>query len=139
MTDAELREILTTTRTIAVLGFSANPDRPAHGVAAFLQARGYRVIPVNPGLAGQVALGETVYADLAAIPKDVVIDMVDVFRAPEAVPEIVSQMLTHRPEARVLWLQLGVIHPEAAARAEAAGKLVVMDRCPKLEIARLGL
>lgn len=139
MTDAELREILTTTRTIAVLGFSANPDRPAHGVAAFLQVRGYRVIPVNPGLAGQVALGETVYADLAAIPKDVVIDMVDVFRAPEAVPEIVSQMLTHRPEARVLWLQLGVIHPEAAARAEAAGKLVVMDRCPKLEIARLGL
>lgn len=139
MRDAELREILTTTRTIAVLGFSANPDRPAHGVAAFLQVRGYRVIPVNPGLAGQVALGETVYADLAAIPKDVVIDMVDVFRAPEAVPEIVSQMLTHRPEARVLWLQLGVIHPEAAARAEAAGKLVVMDRCPKLEIARLGL
>ena len=139
MRDAELREILTTTRTIAVLGFSANPDRPAHGVAAFLQVRGYRVIPVNPGLAGQVALGETVYADLAAIPKDVVIDMVDVFRAPEAVPEIVSQMLTHRPEARVLWLQLGVIHPEAAERARAAGKLVVMDRCPKLEIARLGL
>ena len=139
MTDAELREILTTTRTIAVLGFSANPDRPAHGVAAFLQASGYRVIPVNPGLAGQVALGETVYADLAAIPKDVVIDMVDVFRAPEAVPGVVAQMLTHRPEAKVLWLQLGVIHPEAAARARAAGKLVVMDRCPKIEIARLGL
>ena len=139
MTDAELREILTTTRTIAVLGFSANPDRPAHGVAAFLQARGYRVIPVNPGLAGQVALGETVYADLASIPQEIAIDMVDVFRAPEAVPGVVAQMLTHRPEARVLWLQLGVIHPEAAARAEAAGKLVVMDRCPKLEIARLGL
>ena len=139
MTDAELREILTTTRTIAVLGFSANPDRPAHGVAAFLQARGYRVIPVNPGLAGQVALGETVYADLASIPQEIAIDMVDVFRAPEAVPGVVAQMLTHRPEAKVLWLQLGVIHPEAAARAEAAGKLVVMDRCPKLEIARLGL
>ena len=139
MTDAELREILTTTRTIAVLGFSANPDRPAHGVAAFLQARGYRVIPVNPGLAGQVALGETVYADLASIPQEIAIDMVDVFRAPEAVPGVVAQMLTHRPEARVLWLQLGVIHPEAAARAEAAGKLVVMDRCPKIEIARLGL
>ena len=139
MRDAALREILTTTRKLADLGFSANPDRPAHGVAAFLQARGYRVIPVNPGLAGQVALGETVYADLAAIPKDVVIDMVDVFRAPGAVPGVVAQMLTHRPEARVLWLQLGVIHPEAAARAEAAGKLVVMDRCPKLEIARLGL
>lgn len=139
MTDAELREILTTTRTIAVLGFSANPDRPAHGVAAFLQARGYRVIPVNPGLAGQVALGETVYADLASIPQEIAIDMVDVFRAPEAVPGVVAQMLTHRPEAKVLWLQLGVIHPEATARAQAAGKLVVMDRCPKLEIARLGL
>ncbi|TKD17710.1 CoA-binding protein [Rhodobacter capsulatus] len=139
MRDAELREILTTTRTIALVGFSANPDRPAQAVAAFLQARGYRVIPVNPGLAGQSALGETVYPDLAAIPQEIVIDMVDVFRAPEAVPGVVEQMLTHRPEARVLWLQLGVIHPEAAARAEAAGKLVVMDRCPKLEIARLGM
>ncbi|KQB15542.1 CoA-binding protein [Rhodobacter capsulatus] len=139
MRDAELREILTTTRTIALVGYSANPDRPAQAVAAFLQARGYRVIPVNPGLAGQSALGETVYPDLAAIPQEIVIDMVDVFRAPEAVPGVVDQMLTHRPEARVLWLQLGVIHPEAAARARAAGKLVVMDRCPKLEIARLGM
>ena len=139
MRDAELREILTTTRTIALVGFSANPDRPAQAVAAFLQARGYRVIPVNPGLAGQSALGETVYPDLAAIPQEIVIDMVDVFRAPEAVPGVVEQMLTRRPEARVLWLQLGVIHPEAAARARAAGKLVVMDRCPKLEIARLGM
>lgn len=139
MTDAELREILATPRTIALPGFSASPDRPSHDVAAFLQARGHRVIPVNPGLAGQVMLGETVYPDLAAIPQDIVLDMVDVFRAPAAVPGIVEQMLTHRPEARVLWLQLGVIHPEAAARARAAGKLVVMDRCPKLEIARLGL
>ncbi len=139
MRDAELREILTTTRTIALVGYSANPDRPAQAVAAFLQARGYRVIPVNPGLAGQSARGETVYPDLAAIPQEIVIDMVDVFRAPEAVPGVVDQMLTHRPEARVLWLQLGVIHPEAAARARAAGKLVVMDRCPKLEIARLGM
>lgn len=139
MRDAELREILTTTRTIALVGYSANPDRPAQAVAAFLQARGYRVIPVNPGLAGQSALGETVYPDLAAIPQEIVIDMVDVFRAPEAVPGVVDQMLTHRPEAKVLWLQLGVIHPEAAARARAAGKLVVMDRCPKLEIARLGM
>lgn len=139
MRDAELREILTTTRTIALVGFSANPDRPAQAVAGFLQARGYRVIPVNPGLAGQSALGETVYPDLAATPKEIAIDMVDVFRAPEAVPGVVEQMLTHRPEAKVLWLQLGVIHPEAAARARAAGKRVVMDRCPKLEIARLGM
>jgi len=139
MTDAELREILSRVRTIALLGFSAKPDRPSHGVAAFLQARGYRVIPVNPGLAGQVALGETIYPDLAAIPSDIAIDMVDVFRAPEAVPDIVAQMLTHRPEAGVLWLQLGVIHAEAAERARAAGKLVVMDRCPKIEIARLGM
>ena len=139
MTDAELREILATTRTIALLGYSAKPDRPSHGVAAFLKARGYRVIPVNPGLAGQQALGETIYPDLAAIPQEIAIDMVDVFRASDAVPEIVEQILTHRPEAKVLWLQLGVSHPEAAARARAAGKMVVADRCPKIEIARLGM
>jgi len=139
MTDAELREIFATVRTIAVVGFSAKPERPAHAVAAFLQGRGYRVIPVNPGLAGQSFLGETVHADLASIPKEIAVDMVDVFRASEAVPPLVEEMLALRPEVRVLWLQLGVIHAAAAERARAAGKTVVMDRCPKIEMRRLGL
>lgn len=139
MRDADLRQILTETKTIAVLGFSAKPDRPSHYVAAFLQARGYRVVPVNPGLAGQVVLGETVYADLAEIPREIAIDMVDVFRTPEAVPAIVAEIAAQRPEVKTLWLQLGVVHEEAAAEARAAGLVVVMDRCPKIDIPRLGL
>ena len=139
MTDADLREILAQTRTIALVGFSAKPDRPSHWVAAFLQARGYRVIPVNPGLAGQVILGETVHADLASIPRDIAIDMVDVFRASEAVPALVEEILRHRPEVHTLWLQLGVSHAEAEVRARAAGLRVVVDRCPKIEMPRLGM
>ena len=139
MTDAELREILQTTKVIAVVGFSAKPDRASHYVAAFLQAKGYRVIPVNPGLAGQSFLGETVFADLAAIPAEIAVDMVDIFRAPEAVPGIVEEALAHLPALRTVWMQLGVISEEGAARARAAGKRVVMDRCPKMEIPRLGL
>ena len=108
-------------------------------MAQFLQSRGYRVIPVNPGLAGQVALGETVYAGLAEIPREIAIDMVDVFRTPEAVPAIVAEIAAQRPEVKTLWLQLGVVHEEAAATARAAGLVVVMDRCPKIEIPRLGL
>lgn len=139
MTDAELREILQTTKVIAVVGFSANPERASHYVAAFLQAKGYRVIPVNPGLAGQSFLGETVFAELAAIPAEIAVDMVDIFRAPEAVPGIVDEALAHLPALRTVWMQLGVISEEGAARARAAGKTVVMDRCPKMEIPRLGL
>lgn len=139
MTDAELREILQTTKVIAVVGFSAKPDRASHYVAAFLQAKGYRVIPVNPGLAGQSFLGETVFADLAAIPAEIAVDMVDIFRAPEAVPGIVEEALAHLPALRTVWMQLGVISEEGATLARAAGKRVVMDRCPKMEIPRLGL
>ncbi len=139
MTDAELREILQTTKVIAVVGFSAKPDRASHYVAAFLQAKGYRVIPVNPGLAGQSFLGETVFADLASIPAEIAVDMVDIFRAPEAVPGIVEEALAHLPALRTVWMQLGVISEEGAARARAAGKRVVMDHCPKIEIPRLGL
>ncbi|RWR51828.1 CoA-binding protein [Sinirhodobacter ferrireducens] len=139
MTDAELREILQTTKVIAVVGFSAKPDRASHYVAAFLQTKGYRVIPVNPGLAGQSFLGETVFADLASIPAEIAVDMVDIFRAPEAVPGIVEEALAHLPALRTVWMQLGVISEEGAARARAAGKMVVMDRCPKMEIPRLGL
>lgn len=139
MTDAEIRRILQETRVIAVVGISNKPERPSHGVAQFLQARGYRVIPVNPGLAGQELLGETVYPDLAAIPESIPVDMVDIFRAPEAVPGIVAEALAHLPQLRTVWMQLGVISPEGAAAAEAAGKAVVMDHCPKIEIPRLGL
>ncbi|MPL71112.1 hypothetical protein DFO80_1386 [Rhodobacter sp. 140A] len=139
MTDAELREILQTTKVIAVVGFSAKPDRASHYVAAFLQAKGYRVIPVNPGLAGQSFLGETVFADLAAIPAEIAVDMVDIFRAPEAVPGIVEEALAHLPALRTVWMQLGVISEEGATLARAAGKRVVMDHCPKMEIPRLGL
>jgi predicted CoA-binding protein len=139
MTDAELREILQTTKVIAVVGFSAKPDRASHYVAAFLQTKGYRVIPVNPGLAGQSFLGETVFADLAAIPAEIAVDMVDIFRAPEAVPGIVEEALAHLPALRTVWMQLGVISEEGATLARAAGKRVVMDRCPKMEIPRLGL
>lgn len=139
MTDAEIRRILQETKVIAVVGISNKPERPSHGVAQFLQARGYRVIPVNPGLAGQELLGETVYPDLAAIPESIPVDMVDIFRAPEAVPGIVAEALAHLPQLRTVWMQLGVISPEGAAAAQAAGKAVVMDHCPKIEIPRLGL
>ncbi|HEY0213739.1 MAG TPA: CoA-binding protein [Paenirhodobacter sp.] len=138
MTDTEIRDILTSTRVIALVGYSANPQRPSYGVAQYLRLRGYRVIPVNPGLAGQVIEGETVYADLASIPADAGVDMIDIFRAPDAVPGIVAEALA-LPDVRTIWMQLGVIHDVAAATAIAAGKKVVMDRCPKIEMARLGI
>ncbi|MFD2173574.1 CoA-binding protein [Rhodobacter lacus] len=139
MSDDDLREIFTETRTIAVVGFSARPDRPSHEVAAFLQSHGYRVIPVNPGLAGQEHLGERVYADLKEIPREIAVDMVDIFRAPEAVPALVAEILAHRGEVRTIWMQLGVVHEGAAVAARAVGKRVVMDRCPKIERPRLGM
>lgn len=133
--DSFLRDILTRTRTIAVIGFSPNPARPSHYVAQFLQQQGYRVIPVNPGQAGKSFLGETVCASLADLPETV--DMVDVFRRSEAVPEIAEAALAHLPKLRTVWMQLGVEHAEAAARLEAAGVDVVMNRCPKIDYPRL--
>jgi predicted CoA-binding protein len=133
--DETIAAILKATHTIALVGASPRPDRDSHEVMAFLQRRGYRVIPVNPQAAGQTILGETCVATLAEIALP--IDMVDVFRRPEAVPEVVDAAIAIG--AKFLWLQLGVIHREAAARAEAAGLRVVMDRCPKIEIPRLGL
>lgn len=134
---ADLREILETTKVIALVGYSANPSRDSNMVARFLQSNGYRVIPVNPGLAGQEALGEVVRASLADIPPEIPVDMVDIFRASEHVPEVVTAALAHLPALRVIWMQLGVIHEAAAAEARAAGKLVVMNRCPKIEYRRL--
>ncbi|WP_341366437.1 CoA-binding protein [Yoonia sp. BS5-3] len=134
-TDDHLRGILTRTKTIAVVGVSSNPVRPSYYVARYLGLKGYRVIPVNPGLAGQELLGETVYADLAAIPFDV--DMVDIFRRPDAVPAIVDAALARWPGLQTIWMQIGVEHAEAAAKATARGVDVIQDRCPKIEYQRL--
>jgi uncharacterized protein len=132
--DSEIRDILTSVQTIAVVGWSPRPDRPSHRVAAFLHRQGYRVIPVNPGQAGQEALGERVVASLAEAGK---VDMVDIFRRSEEAGAVVDEAV--RLGAKVVWMQLGVIDTAAAARARAAGLTVVMDRCPAIEIPRLGL
>ncbi|MCB1399897.1 MAG: CoA-binding protein [Rhodobacteraceae bacterium] len=135
--DATLQEILTTTRVIAVVGISPKADRPSHEVAEFLQVKGYRIVPVNPGHAGQQILGETVYADLASIPKGIPVDMVDIFRRPDAVPEVVDDALASLPDLRTIWMQLGVSHDAAARKARAQGIRVVMDRCPKIDYPRV--
>jgi len=136
--DAEIRDILMTARTVALVGWSPGADRPSHRVAAFLAARGYRVIPVNPGQAGKAALGGTVVATLAeAVAQAGRIDLVDIFRRSEAAGEVVDAAIAAGTGA--VWMQLGVVDEAAAARARAAGLRVVMDRCPAIEIPRLGL
>ncbi len=133
--DAYVAEILNTVRTIAVVGASANDVRPSYFVTKYLIDKGYEVFPVNPGHAGREILGRMTYASLADIP--VAIDMVDVFRAASAVPAIVDEVLNLDPLPKVVWMQLTVRNDEAAARTEAAGIKVVMNRCPKIEYARL--
>ncbi|GGL69889.1 CoA-binding protein [Wenxinia marina] len=133
--DDLLRDTLRRARIIAVVGVSANPVRPSYFVARYLGLKGYRVIPVNPGLAGQVLLGERVYGTLAEVPDAV--DMVDVFRRSDAVPGLVDEALERWPELQTIWLQIGVRHDEAAAKAEARGVRVIQDRCPKIEYQRL--
>ena len=134
--DALIARILTDTRTIALVGWSPKPDRPSHGVAKFL-ARRYRVIPVNPGQAGSTApWGETVRASLADIAEPV--DMVDIFRNSADAGAVVDEVLS-LPGRPAIWMQLGVVNEPAAARARAAGLDVVMNRCPAIEIPRLGL
>ena len=133
--DAYLRDILTGVRTIAVVGASPRRERPSHGVMVYLQRHGYRTIPVNPDAAGGTIHGETVYARLADVPEP--IDMVDVFRRPEAAGDVVDEAIA--AGAKVVWMQLGVRDDAAAARAEACGLKVVMNRCPAIEIPRLGL
>lgn len=130
-TDAELRHILQTTRTIAVVGLSADPEKPSHEVAAYLQAQGYRIVPVNPR--GGMILGETVYPDLATVPGP--IDLVDVFRSAEACADVARQAVAVR--AKALWLQLGIVNEEAERLARTAGLAVVMDRCTLREHQRL--
>jgi predicted CoA-binding protein len=136
-TDEFIRKVLARTKTIALVGASGNAARPSHRVGEYLTAKGYRVIGVNPGLAGQVLFGETVYADLASIPDDV--DMVDIFRNSNAVPGVVDAALARWPDLQTIWMQLAITHDEATRVAQARGVDVIQDRCPKIEIARLGL
>lgn len=135
--DALLAKILRTTRCVACVGVSANPVRPSYFVARYLGLKGFRVIPVNPGLAGQKLFGEVVYPDLAAIPADIPVDMVDIFRQPVHVPPIVEAALEHLPKLRTIWMQIGVMHDSAAAKAEARGMTVIQNHCPKIEYQRL--
>lgn len=133
--NAYIRAILDEVRTVAMIGASPNNIRPSYFVLKYLIDKGYRVIPVNPGQAGKEILGQTVYARLADIPEPV--DMVDIFRASEAAAGVVDEALALTPRPKVIWMQLGVRNDAAAAKAEAAGLKVVMDRCPKIEYGRL--
>ena len=133
--ESQIRAILSRVKRIAMVGASNNPARPSYLVLKYLSERGYEMLPVNPGLAGGEIHGRRVYADLAEIPGR--IDMVDIFRNSEAAGEIVDQALALAPTPAVIWMQLGVRNPEAAARARARGVEVVMNRCPKIEYGRL--
>lgn len=133
--DAYIASILESVRTVAIVGASANEVRPSFFVAKYLIDKGYAVFPINPGHAGKEILGRMTYARLADVPE--LIDMVDIFRASDAVPGIVDEALALEPKPKVIWMQLTVRHDGAAAKAEAAGLSVVMNRCPKIEYARL--
>ena len=136
-TDDHIRQILRTVRTIAMVGASQNWVRPSNFAMKYLQGKGFRVIPINPGVAGQKILGETVYASLSEIPDS--FEMVDVFRSSDAAGPIVDEAIKLAPAKgiKVVWMQLGVRNDAAARRAEAAGLSVVMNRCPKIEYGRL--
>jgi uncharacterized protein len=133
--DDYIRGILDDVHVIAMVGASANTVRPSYFVLKYLLGKGYKVIPVNPGQAGKEILGQTVYASLADIPE--AIDMVDIFRSSEAAMGVVDEALALTPRPGVIWMQLSVRNDEAAAKAEAAGLKVVMNRCPKIEYGRL--
>ncbi|MFW5641846.1 MAG: CoA-binding protein [Roseicyclus sp.] len=133
--DDLLAKVLRAAKVFACVGVSPNPVRPSHYVARYLRLKGYRVIPVNPGHTDKTLFGERVLADLSEIEGGV--DVIDIFRRPEAVPGIVEAALAMTPRPQVIWMQIGVTHPEAAARAEAEGLTVIQNRCPKIEYQRL--
>ncbi|MBS3918417.1 MAG: CoA-binding protein [Deltaproteobacteria bacterium] len=133
MKDEELKQILKSSKTVAVVGISPKEDRPSYGVAAYLQSNGYRIIPVRPD--GNTILGEKIYRTLMEIPKEIEIDVVDIFRKSEEVPPTVEEAIRRR--AKIVWMQEGVIHQKAGEEAERAGLKVVMDRCIKKEHQRL--
>uniref|UniRef100_A0A7C2SLW4 CoA-binding protein n=2 Tax=Thermoanaerobaculum aquaticum TaxID=1312852 RepID=A0A7C2SLW4_9BACT len=131
--DEEIKAILEEAKTVAVVGLSDNPERESYQVAAYLKAQGYRIIPVNPNV--QEVLGERAYPTLGDIPKDIKVDVVDIFRRPEFIPEIVDQAIARG--AKAVWMQKGLAHNAAADKARAAGLAVVMDRCMMVEHRRL--
>jgi hypothetical protein len=133
--DALLKEVLTRTKRIAVVGVSMNPVRPSYFVARYLGLKGYDVVPVNPGHAGEMLFGKKVVSDLSHIEGDV--DMVDIFRRSEAVPAIVEEALAVFPKLQTIWMQIGVEHAQAAELAEARGVTVIQNRCPKIEYQRV--
>ena len=135
--DALIRDVLQSTKTIALVGASPKAERPSYGVMRFLLSKGYRVIPVNPGQVGKEILGQTVVGRLADIDEPV--DLIDVFRAPEQLGAVIADVLDMKRLPRFIWSQLGVRNDVAAAKAEAAGLTVVMNRCPAIEIPRLSL
>lgn len=133
--DTRLRQILTSTRVIGLVGLSNKPERASHRVAAFLAGKGYRVIGVNPGLAGQEMFGEAVVATVSDLPPET--DMIDLFRNSDAVGPIVAEALAALPGLRTVWMQLEIFNSEARAAAEAKGIEVIEDRCPKIDYPRL--
>ena len=133
--DAFLRDVLQCTTVVAVIGVSINPVKASYFVARYLGLRGMKVIPVNPVYAGKSLFGETIVSSLAEISQPV--DMLDIFRRSEAVPEIVDEALAHLPDLQTIWMQIGVEHEEAARKAQARGIDVIQNRCPKIEYQRL--
>ena len=133
--DTYIRGILNTVKTIAMVGASEKENRPSYFAFKYLLERGYKMIPVNPGRAGELMLGQRIYARLADIPEPV--DMVDIFRAAQYAPAVVQEALTLNPRPQIIWMQLGTRNDEAAALAEANGLKIVMNRCPKIEYGRL--
>jgi predicted CoA-binding protein len=135
--DAYLRDILIRSKVVACVGVSNDPVRPSYFVARYLGLRGFRVLPVNPQIAGERLFGQVIRASVAEIPPEEQVDFVDIFRRSESVPEVVDSALEHLPALRTIWMQIGVRNEAAAARAEARGIDVIQNRCPKIEYQRL--
>ena len=136
--DQDIKTALTEAKTIAIIGISKNETKASYFVGRYMQRRGYRIIPVNPVYAGDTILGETVLADLADVPKGVAVDIVDIFRRSEFVPEIVDQAISClTPPPKTIWMQFGIEHAQAAEKARAHGIQTIEDRCPKIEYQRL--